>query len=50
MVKFRKAFFATALLLYVLLGLAACSDPAQESSMPWSRPADWENTIPGMGK
>ncbi|HEY4301376.1 MAG TPA: hypothetical protein VGM73_10905 [Candidatus Didemnitutus sp.] len=50
MANFRKALFATALLVYVLLGLAACTAPDQESSIPWSRPADWENTIPGMGK
>jgi hypothetical protein len=30
--------------------LAGCAFNSQkESSIPWSRPADWEGQIPGMG-
>jgi hypothetical protein len=41
------------LLGLLLLTLAAlfsgCTSPQQDSSIPWSRPADWEGQIPGMG-
>jgi hypothetical protein len=40
-------------LLLALLALAATgctSRTAQDSSMPWSRPANWEGQIPGMGQ
>jgi hypothetical protein len=36
------------LLLGTLLGGCALSSP-QDSSIPWSKPADWEGQIPGMG-
>jgi hypothetical protein len=49
MPKFRKALFALALALLALAGLAGCTSPQQDSSIPWSRPADWEGRIPGMG-
>jgi nitrous oxide reductase accessory protein NosL len=30
--------------------LAGCtSKTAKDTSIPWSRPADWEGTVPGMG-
>lgn len=28
--------------------LAGCAATPQGSTIPWSRPADWENQIPGM--
>jgi hypothetical protein len=31
------------------MALAGCTKRQDESSMPWSRPADWEGRIPGMG-
>ena len=38
------------LVLLALLGLTAgCSSPQRDTSIPWSRPADWEGQIPGMG-
>jgi hypothetical protein len=46
----RKALLVLALAAVSLLGLSACFNTQQDSSIPWSRPADWENTIPGMGK
>jgi hypothetical protein len=46
----RRTLFALALAAVALLGLAACTNPQQDTSIPWSRPADWEGRIPGMGK
>ncbi len=46
----RKFLYAFLLALLGLCGLAGCSSPNEESSIPWSRPADWEGRIPGMGK
>jgi len=39
------------LLLLTLGALAGgCSTrPQSQTSIPWSRPADWEGQIPGMG-
>ncbi len=42
------------LLVLILLSLGAaftgCTTRAnKDSSIPWSRPADWEGQIPGMG-
>ncbi|MBI2518319.1 MAG: hypothetical protein HYV95_15675 [Opitutae bacterium] len=50
MPSLRKTLFALALATVALLGLSSCSNPPQDSSIPWSRPADWEGRIPGMGK
>lgn len=37
-------------LLIVLLALSAgCMSAPKDTSIPWSRPADWEGQIPGMG-
>jgi len=33
----------------VLLGLCGCRTSAQDSSVPWSRPASWEGNLPGVG-
>lgn len=49
-----KNIVRTALALLALgLGslLAGCtSKTAKDTSIPWSRPADWEGQIPGMGR
>lgn len=40
------------LLLLAVFGamLAGCTTKTEkDSSIPWSRPADWEGQIPGMG-
>ncbi|HYP16098.1 MAG TPA: hypothetical protein VEQ65_02725 [Opitutus sp.] len=29
--------------------LSGCASPKRDTSIPWSRPADWEGQIPGMG-
>jgi hypothetical protein len=37
------------LLLLALVALTAgCMSAPRDSSIPWSRPADWEGQIPGM--
>ena len=37
-------------LLLALIGLmAGCMSAPRDTSIPWSRPADWEGQIPGMG-
>lgn len=43
---FLLALLATAT---VLAGLTGCTTPPRDSSIPWSRPAEWEGRIPGMG-
>ncbi len=33
------------------LALTGCSlNPQKDTSIPWSRPANWEGQIPGMGQ
>jgi len=42
-------------LVLVLLAAAGaiifsgCATKPQDSAVPWSRPADWEGQLPGMG-
>jgi hypothetical protein len=44
----RKTLFVFLLLALGLLGLSGCAPSQQDSSIPWSRPAEWEGRIPGM--
>ena len=44
----RKSLFALLLLTLALFGLSGCMNEQQDSSIPWSRPAEWEGRIPGM--
>ncbi|HUG09826.1 MAG TPA: hypothetical protein VMM36_02375 [Opitutaceae bacterium] len=32
-----------------LMAVAGCTKRQDENAIPWSRPADWEGRIPGMG-
>jgi len=48
MPNIRKIIFALLMSALALLGLAGCGSTQQDSSIPWSRPADWEGQIPGM--
>ena len=50
MPNFRKVLFVLLLAGLTLLGFTGCIPKQQDSSIPWSRPADWEGQIPGMGK
>jgi hypothetical protein len=45
----RKLLFVLLMSALVLAGLTGCGPQQQDSSIPWSRPADWEGRIPGMG-
>lgn len=48
MKKFKFSFVALLLGLGAMLG--GCSLNSQKNSaIPWSRPANWEGQIPGMG-
>ncbi|MDB6170135.1 MAG: hypothetical protein JWM88_2999 [Verrucomicrobia bacterium] len=39
-----------ALLVFVAALLGGCTSKTEkDTSIPWSRPADWEGQIPGMG-
>lgn len=35
--------------LFALMAAGCTSRTAQDTSIPWSRPANWEGQIPGMG-
>jgi hypothetical protein len=42
--------FVLGLLTIALVSLTSgCMSPKRDTSIPWSRPADWEGQIPGMG-
>ena len=45
----RKVTLVLLLAAGALVGLTGCGPTQQDSSIPWSRPADWEGRIPGMG-
>ena len=32
-----------------LFAFTGCQSSAQDSSVPWSRPASWEGSLPGVG-
>ena len=44
----RKTLLSLLLLALAALGLSGCTDNQQDSSIPWSRPAEWEGRVPGM--
>jgi hypothetical protein len=43
----KKTLLGLLLLAIVSLSVGCMSAP-RDSSIPWSRPADWEGQIPGM--
>jgi hypothetical protein len=47
MISFKKTLCSLLLLAFVAL-MAGCTSAPRDSSIPWSRPADWEGQIPGM--
>jgi hypothetical protein len=49
MPNLRKVIFLVLMATAALAGLAGCAQSQQDTSIPWSRPADWEGRIPGMG-
>ncbi|HWL15548.1 MAG TPA: hypothetical protein VNR00_08080 [Opitutus sp.] len=48
MISPRKSIIS-AVLIALLASLAGCMSAPRDTSIPWSRPADWEGQIPGMG-
>ena len=50
MPNLRKPLFLLLLSALAILGFSGCATTQQDSSIPWSRPAEWEGRIPGMGK
>ena len=50
MSNLRKVIFVFLLSVIALLGFTACVPKQPYSSIPQSRPADWEGRIPGMGQ
>jgi hypothetical protein len=49
MKRLLKQIIALTVLTTMGLGLSGCLNKApDESSMPWSRPATWENQVPGF--
>lgn len=43
----KKSVLGFLLVVFVAL-LSGCMSAPKDSSIPWSRPADWEGQIPGM--
>ena len=44
-----QALLALLTATIALLAAGCTSKTADDSSIPWSRPANWEGQIPGMG-
>ncbi|HWA87493.1 MAG TPA: hypothetical protein VG710_14790 [Opitutus sp.] len=47
MISFKKLVSVLLLLAFAAL-FSGCMSAPKDSSIPWSRPADWEGQIPGM--
>ena len=45
----KKALLALLIATITLLATGCTSKTAEDSSIPWGRPAGWEGTVPGMG-
>ena len=49
MKSLKKPLFLLLLAAWAMTLGACTSKTAKDTSIPWSRPADWEGTMPGMG-
>jgi hypothetical protein len=45
----RQLLLASAVLVLATLGAGCTNKTSKDTSIPWSRPAQWEGQIPGMG-
>jgi hypothetical protein len=45
----KKSALALLLLMFGAILGGCTSKTAKDTSIPWSRPADWEGQMPGMG-
>lgn len=43
----KKSLLGLLLITFIAL-TAGCMSAPRDSSIPWSRPADWEGQVPGM--
>ena len=50
MISFKQSLLALLLLTLGALAGGCSITPQKDSGIPWSRPADWEGQIPGMGQ
>jgi hypothetical protein len=48
MISPKKLVFGFLSVVFLVLA-SGCTSPRRDTSIPWSRPADWEGQIPGMG-
>jgi hypothetical protein len=49
MFTLKRSLFVLLLGAIALLATACTVKPNDPTSIPWSRPADWEGRVPGMG-
>ncbi len=49
MSKLRSLILSLLAATAVLASLTGCTSPPRDSSIPWSRPAEWEGRVPGLG-
>jgi hypothetical protein len=45
----KKPIFALVLLAFAAMAGGCTNKTNKDTSIPWSRPADWEGQMPGMG-
>jgi len=45
----KKIILALLALGFIAIAAGCTTRSAQDSTIPWSRPASWEGGIPGMG-
>jgi len=50
MISPKKTVFWTLLLAIGALVAGCSTNSPKQSAIPWSKPADWEGQIPGMGQ
>jgi hypothetical protein len=50
MIPSNKSLLALLLLALGAIAGGCSMTPQKNSAIPWSRPADWEGQIPGMGQ
>jgi len=48
MAIYRKTALILSLAALALAGFSGCASDPKDSSIPWARPAEFENQIPGM--
>ena len=49
MTVLKKPLVAALLAIASAILFGGCVGPKSDSTIPWAKPATWENQIPGMG-